>query len=80
MTKPQVTFSPNPIHLDVTGLRLSELAFIDLPSAKIIGVGASREILLSAETNLIKLYLDNEQALILLIKLRNRNRLLLISS
>ncbi|KAI7279901.1 hypothetical protein KC343_g1846 [Hortaea werneckii] len=55
------------IHLEITGPGLSELAFIDLPSAKGIDDGASSERLLSDEENLIKFHLDDEQALILLV-------------
>ncbi|KAI7239881.1 hypothetical protein KC365_g3958 [Hortaea werneckii] len=65
--KPQVTFSSNPIHLEITGPGLSELTFIDLPSAKGIGDGVSSERLLSGEGNLIKLHLDDKQTLILLV-------------
>ncbi|KAI7081764.1 hypothetical protein KC356_g8903 [Hortaea werneckii] len=67
ISKPQLAFSPNPIHLEITGPGLSELAFVVLPSAQSIGDGFSREHLLPGEETLIKLHLDDEQALILLV-------------
>lgn len=67
ISKPQLTFSPNPIHLEITGPGLSELAFIDLPSAKGISDSVSNKRLLSDEENLVKLHLGDEQALILLV-------------
>ncbi|KAI6787332.1 hypothetical protein KC340_g14888 [Hortaea werneckii] len=67
ISKPQLTFSPNPIHLEITGPGLSELAFIDLPSAKDSGDSVSNERLLSDKEDLVQLHLGDEQALILLV-------------
>ncbi|KAI6790356.1 hypothetical protein KC361_g7961 [Hortaea werneckii] len=66
IAKPQLTFSPTPIHLEITGPGLSELAFIDLSSARCTNDSTSGGSLLPDEENLIKLHLDDERALILL--------------
>ena len=63
---PQVGFSPNSIHLEIEGPDLPELSFIDLPGAINVHRNPNEQYLVPFIEQLVKCYLRDEQALVLL--------------